>query len=484
MGLMSWLFGKEEEDSPAEPLVLGALLECDYGERQTFLNLETDNININALPQACVEDAKAHVNILPFGRCMKNDDCFFKLAPDEKWINTEPQSARVNGKEIITTKSNLICKATGMTIRPVTSGQDGRFARFLIFVRNMDLKYPGLREILEDPYGSLYLEGKYEAALQFLEDQMKSQDGCIELITLYDSENLEGEYMLAALERLMVDCDVRSFERFMDDLTNTALENDVEGMEGWDKNYLNGDMLKLLRIDCKKTEELIKTSPMHRAMEEHKMFSNWLRESTNALAYTLVIYASARAMENVSDEEVEETQENLLDDTGKFIDNSLENNYQKYVKRNKAAGKPVRERLDWKKASDYWTKDSSVARGNKFNETVKDSDIYPYHEVHLSNGKRLDSYDPISGEIISRKATDLNKISEETYKSYLSEFKDKYSVGTVIRSNKYPELDGLKLEGEYILEIPASNAKLSNIKYYEEIAEKAGVKLRFTEEIQ
>ena len=134
--------------------------------------------------------------------------------------------------------------------------------------------------------------------------------------------------------------------------------------------------------------------------------------------------------------------------------------------------------------SDYWTKDSSVARGNKFNETVKDSDIYPYHEVHLSNGKRLDSYDPISGEIISRKATDLNKISEETYKSYLSEFKDKYSVGTVIRSNKYPELDGLKLEGEYILEIPASNAKLSNIKYYEEIAEKAGVKLRFTEEIQ
>ena len=87
----------------------------------------------------------------------------------------------------------------------------------------------------------------------------------------------------------------------MDDLTNTALENDVEGMEGWDKNYLNGDMLKLLRIDCKKTEELIRTSPMHRAMEEHKMFSNWHRESTNELAYMLVIHASAQAMENASD---------------------------------------------------------------------------------------------------------------------------------------------------------------------------------------
>lgn len=95
--------------------------------------------------------------------------------------------------------------------------------------------------------------------------------------------------MLAALERLMVDCDVRSFEEFMDDLTNTALENDMEGMEGWDKNYLNGDMLKLLRIDCKKTEELIRTSPMHRAMEEHKMFSNWLRESTNALLFDIKV---------------------------------------------------------------------------------------------------------------------------------------------------------------------------------------------------
>lgn len=48
--------------------------------------------------------------------------------------------------------------------------------------------------------------------------------------------------------------------------------------------------------------------------------------------------------------------------------------------------------------------------------------------------------------------------------------------------NKYPELDGLKLEGQYILEIPASNQNLSNIKHYEDIAKEYGVKLRFTEE--
>ena len=101
----------------------------------------------------------------------------------------------------------------------------------------------------------------------------------------------------------------------------------------------------------------------------------------------------------------------------------------------------------------------------------------------MANGKRLDSYDPVSGEIISRKATDLDKITESTYRGYLSEINEKYSVGTVIRSDKYPQLDGLKLEGQYILEIPASNATISNIQHYKDIANEYGVILRFTEEI-
>ena len=138
MEFLSWLFGKEEEEAPAEPLVLGALLQCEYGARPTFLYVEADDIDINALPQACVEDTKAHVNIQPFGLCMRNDDCTFKLDPDDRWVNTEPQNVRVNGKEIITTRSTLLCRATGMTIRPITSGQDGKFARFLLFLRDMD----------------------------------------------------------------------------------------------------------------------------------------------------------------------------------------------------------------------------------------------------------------------------------------------------------------------------------------------------------
>ena len=175
---------------------------------------------------------------------------------------------------------------------------------------------------------------------------------------------------------------------------------------------------------------------------------------------------------------------NLLDDTGKFIDDTLENNYQAYIKRKISKGQTPKDRLEWKQASEYWTKESPVARGNNFNKTVREADIYDYHEIFLENGKRLDSYDPDAGEIISRKATDLDKISEETYRRYLSEFSSKYSEGIKIRSNAYPELDGQELRGQYILEIPASNANLSNIDYYEKIASEYDVILRFTEEVQ
>ena len=87
-----------------------------------------------------------------------------------------------------------------------------------------------------------------------------------------------------------------------------------------------------------------------------------------------------------------------------------------------------------------------------------------------------------AGEIISRKATDLDKIQEETFRGYLQELQNKYSVGETIRSNKYPEIDGLKLEGKHILEIPDSNKHLPDIEKFKEIAKEYGVELRFTKE--
>ncbi|MCW1240520.1 LXG domain-containing protein [Bacillus pretiosus] len=173
---------------------------------------------------------------------------------------------------------------------------------------------------------------------------------------------------------------------------------------------------------------------------------------------------------------------NLLKD-GKFVESDLELKYAEYCVRKAKDGKVPKDRLNWKEASDYWTKDSPMARGNKFNKTAQKNEWYPHDEIHLSNGKRLDSYDPRKGEIVSRKATDFEDIDIKTFEKYLKEMKDKYAVGTKIRSNKYERIDGKLLEGRHILEIPTSNKKFKKIDEYIKLAkEKYDIDIRFREE--
>ena len=192
--------------------------------------------------------------------------------------------------------------------------------------------------------------------------------------------------------------------------------------------------------------------------------------------------AAEQAGKKVGKEFSKEAVEELLDGDGVFKNAELEERYQEYVVRNTNRGRRISDRLTWKQDSDFFTQNSPIARGNRFNETVQERKIYPHHEVNLENGKRLDSYDPTAGEIISRKATDLDRIQEETFRGYLQELQNKYSVGEIIRSNKYPEIDGLKLEGKHILEIPDSNKHLPDIEKFKEIAKEYGVELRFTKE--
>lgn len=167
----------------------------------------------------------------------------------------------------------------------------------------------------------------------------------------------------------------------------------------------------------------------------------------------------------------------------KFNDTDLEVKYRKYVIRKKKEGKVPRNKSDWKECREYWLNNSPMARGNRFNKKAVKERWYPYNEIHLENGKRLDSYDKVAGEIISRKATDLDKISFKQFDKYLKELKNKYAEGTVIRSNKYSEIDGEKLTGTQILEIPKSNEKLDNIEDFIKYAEKKyKIKIRFRSE--
>ena len=77
---------------------------------------------------------------------------------------------------------------------------------------------------------------------------------------------------------------------------------------------------------------------------------------------------------------------------------------------------------------------------------------------------RLDSYNPKTKEIVSRKYTQLSEISEKTAIGYLKELLEKYSPGSVIAdvpSNRvganagiFEENEGNILKGQMILEVP------------------------------
>ena len=119
--------------------------------------------------------------------------------------------------------------------------------------------------------------------------------------------------------------------------------------------------------------------------------------------------------------------------------------------------------------------------------------FYPYNEVYLEAPKkainlpegtptkhqyvRLDSYNPHTGDIVSRKYTQLSEVSEETAIRYLKELLDKYAPGSIIAdvpSNRtgvnkgiFEVNQGNDLKGEMILEVPVQKKSVpkSILKY-------------------
>jgi len=180
-----------------------------------------------------------------------------------------------------------------------------------------------------------------------------------------------------------------------------------------------------------------------------------------------------------------------IGDNGKFVDDALESDYASYLTRKAMEGKPPRDRADWNQASDYMKYNSPTARGNAFNDIGKAKYSFNKVNLKLSDGSnvRVDSYIQASqsptgeGMIISRKATDLVDIKESTFRSHLQEMKDKYMPGTVIRSDKYPLLDGKSIEGKQYLEIPESNKSFYDIEKYKNIAkDEYGIEIIFLAE--
>lgn len=293
MGLFGWGKGKKEE-SPPEPLVLGAELICPFSGT-SYLYVETDNIDINKLPQACVEDSVALYNILPFGRCeYLKASCSEWMEIDGIWENPEPQKAQVNGKEIITMKSQLACKHARDDFIIKSSGQNGVFAERLILIREIEEKYPGLLAILQDPNRSLYeTEGMYEKGLQFLEDRLKAHGGEVG-INIIAATSLEGELMRAAIARLLPFCESGDVNTVMAAMRQKAQEYDVDWEEEWDVTILNGLMLEVIRKDCEKIAREMKETGKGKWSQDHKLFVSELAKTMEAISMTAVMHQSMK----------------------------------------------------------------------------------------------------------------------------------------------------------------------------------------------
>ncbi len=298
MGIFSWLFEGEEPKKQAEKkpetLVFGAELRCPCGFRHSFLIVPTDNLNTDNLPSAHVWDSKAFVNIDPFGTCTLGLECEQMIELEDRWENIEPQNVLMGNDEVITMKSTLTCRKSGQWIVPVNSGQDGqaaaRILREAALTSEMKQKYPGLLEILKDPYGSLYLhDGMCENAIQFLEDSLK-RNGDMEMASLYGEYDMEGQLIRSALGHLLVTCDVSRLELFVEGLSTRGVINGMEEVPGWDARILNEEMLEMVRREYPETAERIETKSYYRWQEEHKKALSVLGQMSMELANGLMFY--------------------------------------------------------------------------------------------------------------------------------------------------------------------------------------------------
>lgn len=295
MSFWSWLTSlfsdTEEEETPPEPLVLGAQLRCPYGYDDSFLIVWREDIDINSLPQACVSDCIANVNIRSFGICsMIMGPCENIMALAEQWENPEHQNVLANGKEIITTKSTLICKNSGCAIEAVTSGQDGveaaKIAKDMQLLYEMEEKYPGLFDILRDPYESLYLhEGMYELALRFLEDYV-GKNGKQQIQFLYAEDSLEMYLVRSALEQLV---SVSGSQREYDVLDVLFSVGCTYEEPGWDPYFLNEAMIEMLKKECATKAELIENYDIYKLHEENKQFFNYSADMGIELVYASIM---------------------------------------------------------------------------------------------------------------------------------------------------------------------------------------------------
>ena len=196
----------------------------------------------------------------------------------DRWENSEPQNVIVNGREIITTKSTLICQTSGTEIKAVTTGQDALYAKELILYKEMNENYPGLLEILLDPHGSLYLDGEmYETAFKFLDDCLVRHGGELSFEFIYGGVKSEGKMIRAILERLNPD------------YLNETVANNTAFLSQLDMSITSFESMK---ADGRARAEEIRADPIKRWFEAHKKFTSELKEEMEQAVCAAILCSS------------------------------------------------------------------------------------------------------------------------------------------------------------------------------------------------
>lgn len=312
-------FLKESVEKTPEMLVFGAELKCTQGTQNGFLMVLDDSICINGLPQANVGDRIISDNIVPFGVCQQGAPCQQIAKLQKEWMNPNPQKSTVRGKEAITTESFLLCDRCG-EISAVNSGQDGLEAVRIFseweLIEEIEEKYPGLIDILLDPYGSLYLtEGMYQKALQFLGDCVAKNGGEIEIIHLGSPNTLEGILMNRALGHLVVEFDASTEAWRHNQMTQIGVNMGFEGIPEWNVDVLNEDMLGFLKEICEKCAEDVATNPNYRVNESTKELGTNLYEAANTAFYIYI--ASQYRMKAQQEKAVDFEEKGFTDELNK-----------------------------------------------------------------------------------------------------------------------------------------------------------------------
>ena len=171
----------------------------------------------------------------------------------------------------------------------------------LLFLLSMDMRFPGLREILDNPHASLYLNGNmYRMALDFLQHQINQRGQDIHLMALDGRNGLQEAYILSAISHLVAMVSVREQERFLYAMyTLVAKTEHRTGIHtGANPRYLNNQMMQILQANSAWYVEMIARDSFHAWQESNKFFISTAADMFTGLAYVSLLGSSLLGASN------------------------------------------------------------------------------------------------------------------------------------------------------------------------------------------